>query len=124
MISSPLTQKKYTTNKKSAFYNDYHDFLMDTNVTGYFFNAVGDKCRNEINGSTIWKYTGVGPVSQIPNKPDRFGSYIKYFHSDPLFYSKNARKFRLSSVTIEYMNGKKTVLLGEELDNRADYTDY
>ena len=92
--------------------------------TGYFFNAVGDKCRNEINGSTIWKYTGVGPVSQIPNKPDRFGSYIKYFHSDPLFYSKNARKFRLSSVTIEYMNGKKTVLSGSELDDRVDYTDY
>ena len=91
--------------------------------TGYFLNAVGDKCRNEINGSTVWKYTGVGPVSRIPNAPDRFGSYIKYFHSDPLFYSKNARKFRLSSVTIEYMNGKKIVLSGAELDNRVDYSD-
>ena len=92
--------------------------------TGYFLNAVGDKCRNEVGGSTVWKYTGVGPVSRIPNTPDRFGSYIKYFHSDPLFYSKNARKFRLSSVTIEYMNGKKTVLSGSELDDRVDYTDY
>ena len=92
--------------------------------TGYFLNAVGDKCRDEINGSTVWKYTGVGPVSRIPNTPDRFGSYIKYFHSDPLFYSKNARKFRLSSVTIEYMNGKKAVLSGAELDDRVDYTDY
>ena len=92
--------------------------------TGYFLNAVGDKCRDEINGSTVWKYTGVGPVSRIPNTPDSFGSYIKYFHSDPLFYSKNARKFRLSSVTIEYMNGKKAVLSGAELDDRVDYTDY
>lgn len=92
--------------------------------TGYFLNAVGDKCRDEITGSTVWKYTGVGPVSRIPNAPDRFGSYIKYFHSDPLFYSKNARKFRLSSVTIEYMNGKKKVLSGAELDDRVDYTDY
>ena len=92
--------------------------------TGYFLNAVGDKCRDEINGSTVWKYTGVGPVSRIPNTPDKFGSYIKYFHSDPLFYSKNARKFRLSSVTIEYMNGKKTVLSGAELNDRVDYTDY
>ena len=92
--------------------------------TGYFLNAVGDKCRNEITGSTVWKYTGVGPVSRIPNAPDRFGSYIKYFHSDPLFYSKNARKLRLSSVTIEYMNGKKIVLSGAELDDRVDYTDY
>jgi hypothetical protein len=92
--------------------------------TGYFLNAVGDKCRDEVSGSTVWKYTGVGPVSRIPNTPDRFGPYIKYFHSDPLFYSKNARKFRLSSVTIEYMNGKKTVLSGSELDDRVDYTDY
>ena len=92
--------------------------------TGYFLNAVGDKCRDEVSGSTVWKYTGVGPVSRIPNTPDRFGSYIKYFHSDPLFYSKNARKFRLSSVTIEYMNGKKIVLSGAELGERVDYTDY
>lgn len=92
--------------------------------TGFFLNAVGDKCRDEINGSTVWKYTGVGPVSRIPNTPDKYGPYIKYFHSDPLFYSKNARKFRLSSVTIEYMNGKKTVLSGAELNDRVDYTDY
>lgn len=92
--------------------------------TGYFLNAVGDKCKNEITGSTVYEYTGVGPVSQIPNTPDRFGSYFKYFHSDPLFYSKNARKFRLSSVTIEYMNGNKIVLSGAELDDRVDYTDY
>lgn len=92
--------------------------------TGYFLNAVGDKCRDEVTGSTLLKYTGVGPVSKLPNTPDRFGSYIKYFHTDPLFYSKNARKFRLSSVTIEYMNGKKLVLSGAELDYRVDYTDY
>lgn len=89
--------------------------------TGYFLNAVGDKCRNEINRSTVWKYTGVGPISRIPNTPDRFGAYIKYFHSDPLFYSKTARKFVLSSVTIEYMNGIKKVLTGDELDTRVDY---
>ena len=90
--------------------------------TGYFLNAVGDKCRNEVGGSTVWKYTGVGPVSRIPNTPDRFGSYIKYFHSDPLFYSKNARRLILSSVTIEYMNGKKIVLSGSELEDRVDYS--
>ena len=89
--------------------------------TGYFLNAVGDKCRNEINGSTVWKYTGVGPISRLPNTPDKYGPYIKYFHSDPLFYSKNARKLILSSVTIEYMNGKKIVLSGSELDDRVDY---
>ena len=90
--------------------------------TGYFLNAVGDKCRNEINGSTIWKYTGVGPISRIPNTPDKYGPYIKRFHSDPLFYSKNACKLVLSSVTIEYMNGTKKVLTGDELYDRVDYS--
>lgn len=89
--------------------------------TGYFLNAVGDKCRNEIDGSTVWKYTGVGPVSRIPDTSDNYGSHIKYFNSDPPFYSKTARKLILSSVTIEYMNGKKTVLSGSELDDRVDY---
>lgn len=89
--------------------------------TGYFLNAVGDKCRNEIDGSTVWKYTGVGPVSRIPDTPDNNGSHIKFFHSDPPFYSKTARKFILSSVTIEYMNGKKVALTGGELEDRVDY---
>ncbi len=90
--------------------------------TGYFLNAVGDKCRNEVGGSTVWKYTGVGPISRILDKPDDFGSYIKRFRSDPPFYSKNARKLILSSVTIEYMNGKKVVLTGSELEDRVDYS--
>lgn len=89
--------------------------------TGYFLNAVGDKCRNEVGGSTVWKYTGVGPISRIPDSPNNYGSHIKFFHSDPPFYSKTARKFVISSVTIEYMNGKKTVLSGSELDYRIDY---
>lgn len=90
--------------------------------TGYFLNAVGDKCRNEIDGSTVWKYTGVGPVSRFPDTPDNYGSHIKYLNSDPPFYSKNARKLILSSVTIEYMNGKKVVLTGSELKERVDYS--
>lgn len=89
--------------------------------TGYFLNAVGDKCRNEVGGSTVWKYTGVGPVSRFPDSTDNYGSHIKIFHSDPLFYSKTAHKLILSSVMIEYMNGEKTVLSGSELDYRIDY---
>lgn len=92
---------------------------------GYFLNAVGDKCRNDVGGSTIWQNTGVGPISPLPAERKQYVKYSTIFRfDDPLFYSKNARKFRLSSVTIEYMNGKKTVLSGAELDDRVDYTDY
>ena len=93
---------------------------------GYFLNAVGDKCRNSITGSTVWKYTGVGPINPFPSKPGQYGkSYIaNYCFDDPLFYAKTAHTFRLSSVTIEYIDGKKKVLTGDELDVRVDYTDY
>lgn len=91
---------------------------------GYFLNAVGDKCRNSINGSTVWKYTGVGPINPFPSKPGQYGqSYIaNYCFDDPLFYAKTAHTFHLSAVTIEYTNGKKKVLTGDELDCRVDYT--
>ena len=92
---------------------------------GYFFNAVGDKCRNDVGGSTEWKNTGVGPIRPLPEESKQYGNYTAFYtFDDPLFYAKTARKFRLSSVTIEYMNGKKTVLSGSELDDRVDYTDY
>ena len=92
---------------------------------GYFLNAVGDKCRNSVSGSTVWKYTGVGPINPFPSKPGQYGkSYIaNYCFDDPLFYAKTAHKFRLSSVTIEYTNGKKKTLTGDELDIRVDYED-
>lgn len=92
---------------------------------GYFLNAVGDKCKNSVNGSTVWKYTGVGPINPFPSKPGQYGkSYIaNYCFDAPLFYAKTAHSFRLSSITIEYTNGKKKVLTGDELDVRVDYED-
>lgn len=90
---------------------------------GYFLNAVGDKCRNNITGSTEWKYRGVGPISPLPKTPEEMGyAHMESWHfGNPLFYSTIAVRFRLSSVTIEYMNGKKTVLSGAELNKRVAY---
>lgn len=90
---------------------------------GYFLNAVGDRCRNDITGSTEWKYRGVGPISPLPKTPEEMAyAHIESWRfGNPLFYSTIAVKFRLSSVTIEYMNGKKTVLSGTELKKRVWY---
>lgn len=90
---------------------------------GYFLNAVGDRCRNEITRSTEWKYRGVGPIDPFPKSADdsSYGHRHTYFFGNPLFYSSIAKTFRLSSVTIEYMNGKKTTLSGAELKKRVKY---
>lgn len=90
---------------------------------GYFLNAVGDKCRNEITRSTEWKYRGVGPIDPFPKTADdsSYGHRHTYFFGNPRFYSSIADKFRLSSVTIEYMNGKKFTLSGAELKKRVKY---
>ena len=90
---------------------------------GFFLNAVGDKCRNEINGTTEWKCRGVGPVDALPDSPYYiYYDHIAHWHfSNPRFYSATANTFRLSSITIEYMNGKKTTLSGTELKKRVRY---
>lgn len=90
---------------------------------GYFLNAVGDKCRDDITGSTEWKYRGVGPICPFPNTPEEmsFNHVDSWNFDNPKFYSMIADKFRLSSVTIEYMNGGKTTLSGAELKKRVKY---
>ena len=95
---------------------------------GYFLNAVGDRCRNEIGGNTTWKARGVGPIGPCPTTIDNCAERIEdcvgsYTFDNLTFYSRIANTFRLSSVTVEYMNGKKATLSGAELKKRVKYTD-
>lgn len=88
---------------------------------GYFINAVGDKCRNEIGGGTVWKARGVGPIGPCPtsieNHYERYRNCEASYTFDNLtFYSRVANKFKLSSVTVEYTNGKKITLSGVNLN--------
>lgn len=106
-----------------AFKNGVTQKVKYVYFKGFFLNAVGDKCRNEINGSVEWKCRGVGPVDSLPDSPYYiYYDHIAHWHfSNPRFYSATANTFRLSSVTIEYMNGKKTTLSGAELKKRVRY---
>ncbi len=106
-----------------AFKNGTSQKVKYVYFNGYFLNAVGDKCRNEINGSTEWKCRGVGPVNALPDSPYYiYYDHIAHWHfCNPRFYSTIAKTFRLSSVTIEYMNGKKTTVSGAELKKRVRY---
>lgn len=93
---------------------------------GYFLNAVGDKCRNEIGGGTIWKARGVGPIGPSPTTIDNNYERIQkcnanYDFDDITFYSRSANTFRLSSVTVEYTNGRKITLSGTNLDKHVRY---
>lgn len=92
---------------------------------GYFLNAVGDRCRNDITRSTEWKYRGVGPLNPLPKTlgGDNYIHKVYWDFGNPKFYSTIADKFRLSSVTIEYMNGGKTTLSGAELKKRVKYSE-
>ena len=93
---------------------------------GYFTNAVGDKCRNEIGGGTVWKGRGVGPIGPRPttieNFDERFEDNKGSYNFDNLtFYSRVAAYFQLSSVTIQYMNGKTITLSGANLKKHVRY---
>ncbi|MDE6013114.1 MAG: hypothetical protein K2G91_10360 [Prevotella sp.] len=109
------------------------DFQNCTNLTvkyvtfqGYFLNAVGDKCRNEIEGSTIWKARAVGLIGPCPTTIDNHYERLQkckmsYDFDNPTFYSKIANTFRLSTVTVEYTNGKKIALSGANLNKHVKY---
>jgi len=93
---------------------------------GYFTNPVGDRCYNEIGGGTIWKARGIGPIGPRPTNlenideryPESEGSYD---FDNPTFYSQTAQYFHLSSVSIQYMNGKTLTLKGERLQKHVIY---
>ncbi len=93
---------------------------------GYFKNTVGDKCRNEINGSTVWSGQGVGPIGPRPNSVDDFDAKYEeckaaYTFDNIPFYSRIADSFYLSSVKIQYMNGKTITLSGANLKKHVRY---
>ena len=93
---------------------------------GYFTNAVGDKCYNEIGGGTVWKAKGVGPIgprpTSIDNYDERYGRNEGSYDFDNLtFYSRTADSFHMSSVTIQYMSGKTITLSGQNLKKHIRY---
>ena len=93
---------------------------------GYFINAVGDRCRNDIGGSTTWKARGVGPIGPCPTTADNYydrknNCGARYSFDDLTFYTRVAHTFRLSSVTVEYINGRKVTLSGSNLNKHIRY---
>lgn len=93
---------------------------------GYFKNAVGDKCRNEIGGGTVWTAKGIGPIGPCPSSFENSSERIndcegRYNFDNHRFYSRVAETFKLSSVTVQYMNGKTVTLSGANLDKHVRY---
>ena len=93
---------------------------------GFFLNAVGDKCNNEIGGGSVWKAQGVGPIGPRPTTLENFderieGCNAKYVFDNSNFYSRIADRFFFSSITIQYMNGRTITLSGKNLDAHVIY---
>ena len=93
---------------------------------GYFLNSVGDRCQNEVGGGTVWKAQGIGPIGPRPTTLENFDQRFeechgKYTFDHLKFYSRVANRFRLSSITIQYMNGKTITLSGKNLDVHVIY---
>ena len=94
---------------------------------GYFTNAVGDKCYNEIGGGSVWKARGIGPIGPMPttleNYETRHATFEgSYEFDNTAFYSRTADTFYMSSVTIQYMNGKTVTLSGQNLKKHLSYS--
>lgn len=109
-----------------SFTNCTNQTIKYVTFQGYFINAVGDRCQNEIGGGTLWKARGIGPIGPCPTTIDNCtermydckGSYTFDNHT---FYTRVANTFKLSSVIIEYMNGRKVTLSGANLNKHVRY---
>ena len=96
------------------------------NFQGYFKNAVGDKCYNEIGGGTVWKARGIGPIGPRPTTIDNcmermYDCEGNYNFDNITFYSRVADTFHLSSVSVEYANGTTVTLSGANLQKHVKY---
>lgn len=88
------------------------------------FNAVMDPCHNELFGGSVMTFRGIGPIG--PREKDggiNENCTGQYNFDNPVFYSRLAKYLRFSSLTIEYMNGKKQVLTGQNLKAHVTYED-
>lgn len=98
---------------------------------GCFYNPVGDKCLNEIGGGSVWSAKGVGPIKPAPiseNPTNTASDFLNlldcngyYKFDDTTFYTKTATSFTLTSVSIQYTNGKTITLSGEKLKGHVIY---
>lgn len=106
-------------------YNASLNTIKYITFKGYFTNPVGDRCRNEIGGSTTWQLRGVGPIGPRPTSLDdfmeKFPESVSKYTFDCFFYSTIADRIHVSSVTIQYMNGKTITLSGKALDAHLTY---
>lgn len=66
-----------------------------------FYNAVGDKLRNDIGGYTTSKLKITGYINIWENKQ---------YDWDPVFYEYSARKMKVETMTIEYSDGSKKTI--------------
>ena len=84
------------------------------------------KCTAEPTLLCTWKARGVGPIGPRPttleNFDERFDDNRGSYNFDNLtFYSRVATYFQLSSVTIQYMNGKTITLTSANLKKHVRY---
>ena len=96
---------------------------------GRFLNRVLDPVRELWKGGYTWSATGIGPMYPAPRTPEEYehpqGKYDGKIEFENLyyFYPRNvASIIEVTSVTIEYMDGTKRTVTGNELKKRVMYS--
>lgn len=101
--------------------------ISQTILTLLLYNPTMDYHKKSAIYGTTWTAKGAGPIGPCPtsldNKEERMRSCSgEYYFDKPTFYSRIADTFILSSVSIQYMNGK-TTLSGERYHKHISYKD-
>lgn len=111
------------------FVNCSKKIIKYVTFKGRFLNRVFDPVKELWKGGYTWSATGIGPIYPAPRTPEEYehpqGKYDGKIEFENLyyFYPRNvASIIEVTSVTIEYMDGTKRTVTGNELKKRVMYS--
>ena len=111
------------------FVNCSNKIVKYVTFKGRFLNRVHDPVKELWKGGYTWKATGIGPIYPAPRTSEEYdhpqGKYDRKVEFNNLyyFYPRNVAYFiEVTSVTIEYMDGTKRTITGNELKKRVTYS--
>ena len=128
-VTSWFVDNEITMSLNIRFVNCSNKIAKYVTFKGRFLNRVHDPVRELWKGGYTWSATGIGPMYPAPRSIEEYenpqGKYEGKIGFTNLyyFYPRNAVSYiEVTSVTIEYMDGTKRTITGNELKKRVMYS--
>lgn len=128
-VMSWMVDHEITMSLNVRFTNCSRKVVKYVTMKGRFYNRVNDPVRELWKGGYEWRAVGIGPLYPAPRTLEEYedpqGKYEgkSNFNNLYYFYDRNVvSTIKVTSVTIEYMDGTKRTITGKELQKHVIYS--